>query len=113
MKKTTTRVTMTPGAGPTTLRLSRRAVLQGLGSALAAAPALSLLGCSDPSGQGGGADAGSGTDASGGDDAATDAGGGWATGGTASMTGNYPDPFSSGLGTACALTCAATLGPCY
>jgi protocatechuate 3,4-dioxygenase beta subunit len=29
------------------------------------------------------------------------------------MTGNYPDPFTAGLGSSCALTCAATLGPCY
>jgi protocatechuate 3,4-dioxygenase beta subunit len=37
----------------------------------------------------------------------------WATGGTAAMAGNYADPFSAGLGSICALTCAATLGPCY
>jgi protocatechuate 3,4-dioxygenase beta subunit len=29
------------------------------------------------------------------------------------MSGNYTDPFTAGLGTSCALTCAATLGPCY
>jgi protocatechuate 3,4-dioxygenase beta subunit len=29
------------------------------------------------------------------------------------MRGNYPDPFASGLGNACKLTCAAILGPCY
>jgi protocatechuate 3,4-dioxygenase beta subunit len=37
---------------------------------------------------------------------------GWASGGTASMTGTYPDPFTA-LGTACALTCHIELGPCY
>jgi protocatechuate 3,4-dioxygenase beta subunit len=39
--------------------------------------------------------------------------GGWATGGTKSMTGNYADPFAAGLGSLCTLLCAATLGPCY
>lgn len=38
---------------------------------------------------------------------------GWATGGTAAMCGNYPDPFAGGLGETCELTCSATLGPCY
>jgi len=38
---------------------------------------------------------------------------GWATGGTAAMCGDYPDPFDRGLGNACELTCSATLGPCY
>lgn len=38
---------------------------------------------------------------------------GWATGGTASMCGNYPDPFAGGLGETCELTCSSTLGPCY
>jgi protocatechuate 3,4-dioxygenase beta subunit len=40
-------------------------------------------------------------------------GGGWATGGTKSMTGNYPDPFATGVGNVCMLTCSAILGPCY
>lgn len=38
---------------------------------------------------------------------------GWATGGTAAMCGNYPDPFAGGIGNACELTCSSTLGPCY
>lgn len=38
---------------------------------------------------------------------------GWATGGTAAMCGNYPDPFADGIGNTCALLCSATLGPCY
>jgi protocatechuate 3,4-dioxygenase beta subunit len=51
-------------------------------------------------------------------DGSSDTGGcakldGWATGGTASMCGNYPDPFAGGLGETCELTCASTLGPCY
>jgi protocatechuate 3,4-dioxygenase beta subunit len=29
------------------------------------------------------------------------------------MSGDYPDPFTEGLGTTCTVTCAATLGPCY
>jgi protocatechuate 3,4-dioxygenase beta subunit len=36
--------------------------------------------------------------------------GGWATGGTGSMSGNYPEPVFSGM--ACALYGAATQGPC-
>ena len=38
---------------------------------------------------------------------------GWLTGGTASMCGGYPDPFTRGLGNACELTCSMILGPCY
>jgi protocatechuate 3,4-dioxygenase beta subunit len=38
----------------------------------------------------------------------------WAGGGTKSMQGGYPDPFTLGeLGAACALYPAQTLGPCY
>ncbi len=37
----------------------------------------------------------------------------WASGGTTVMKGNYPDPFTDGLGTTCAVYKAATLGPCY
>jgi protocatechuate 3,4-dioxygenase beta subunit len=36
----------------------------------------------------------------------------WATGGTASMSGDYPDPFTDAAATTCALTCAMTRGPC-
>lgn len=40
---------------------------------------------------------------------------GWATGGTASMSGQdaYPDPFTAGRFTTCDVTCAATVGPCH
>jgi protocatechuate 3,4-dioxygenase beta subunit len=38
---------------------------------------------------------------------------GWASGGTAAMCGNYPDPFADGIGNSCELLCSATLGPCY
>lgn len=44
-------------------------------------------------------------------DASTGNGGTWASGGTAAITGNYSDPFSS-TATACALLVAATEGPC-
>lgn len=38
----------------------------------------------------------------------------WATGGTKSMQGNYPDPFTAGaMGAMCVLYPAQTLGPCY
>jgi protocatechuate 3,4-dioxygenase beta subunit len=38
----------------------------------------------------------------------------WASGGTKSMSGPYPDPFAMGnAGTACQLYPAQTLGPCY
>jgi protocatechuate 3,4-dioxygenase beta subunit len=38
----------------------------------------------------------------------------WATGGTRSMMGGYPDPFAMGMaGPPCALYPSQTLGPCY
>ena len=83
---------------PTPKRLSRRELLYGMGVTVAAVPLVQhLLAC------------GAGTDAE-----VTDPGA-WATGGTKAMTAvaSYPNPFASGLGTVCDLTCAATLGPCY
>lgn len=48
------------------------------------------------------------------DDAAGQTDTPWATGGTKSMQGGYPDPFASGgTGAACVLFPAMTLGPCY
>ncbi|XXF75971.1 protocatechuate 3,4-dioxygenase [Myxococcaceae bacterium GXIMD 01537] len=89
--------------GPASSAVSRRKVLRGIGLALAAAPLGRLLmACGE----------GTDPDPTGNADAGTDAGS-WATGGTAVMTGNYPDPFASGPGSTCTLTCAATLGPCY
>ncbi len=38
---------------------------------------------------------------------------GWATGGTAGMSAEYPDPFTDDASTECALFCEMTLGPCY
>jgi protocatechuate 3,4-dioxygenase beta subunit len=96
--------------------VTRRKVIRGIGMALAVAPLGKLLACtsSDP------ADPGTtdpGDTDSGTDGGVTDGGGtggtSWATGGTVSMQGNYPDPFASGISTTCTLTCAATLGPCY
>jgi protocatechuate 3,4-dioxygenase beta subunit len=50
-------------------------------------------------------------------DAALDASGAnapWASGGTKSMRGNYPDPFTTGaMGAMCVLYPPQTLGPCY
>ncbi|MCP3142133.1 dioxygenase family protein [Pyxidicoccus xibeiensis] len=86
--------------------LTRRRVLRGLGLTLAALPLARLaLAC----GEGTDGDTGTGIDAG------TGSTGSWATGGTAAMTlaSSYPNPFTSGPGTPCALTCAATLGPCY
>jgi protocatechuate 3,4-dioxygenase beta subunit len=38
----------------------------------------------------------------------------WATGGTKSMQGNYPDPFTAGaMGARCMLYPEQTIGPCY
>lgn len=75
--------------------MTRREVLGGLGLTLAAVPLSQLLACGDK-------DPGTG-------------GTGWATGGTAAMTGAsaYPNPFASDSGTACKLTCEQILGPCY
>jgi len=58
------------------------------------------------SGRAGSAGSGGSVDA-GGDACAT----GWASGGTAAITGNYPDPFSSPV-SACTLITAVTEGPC-
>ena len=118
--------------------LPRRTLLRGMGTVLALAPVVKLLGCGEgleetpgdgTSGTGSGSDGGTSTptdsgtpDAGGGDAGTPDAGGdagtggtpsGWSTGGTAAMTATYPDPFSSGVGTACTLYKASTLGPCH
>ncbi len=93
--------------------ITRRNVLRGIGLSLAAVPVAKLLvacgGDDDTPGGDTQADAGTGADSG-----VVDPGS-WATGGTAAMTAaaTYPDPFASGLGTVCNLTCEATLGPCY
>ncbi|EYF07690.1 dioxygenase family protein [Chondromyces apiculatus] len=104
--------------------LSRRKLVQAFGMAMAAVPLTHLVACSGESGDGaggeggaggsGGAGGGGGAGGSGGEGGGTSVDPGtWATGGTAVMTGDYPDPFENGAGTSCVLTCAATLGPCY
>ena len=82
-----------------TRRRALRSIGAGIGAGIAAVPLAALPGCGDDGGSGGG-----GIDAPPSDS--------WASGGTAVMTGHYPDPFTTGGG-ACALLCETTLGPCY
>jgi protocatechuate 3,4-dioxygenase beta subunit len=103
----------TPRTVPSVLTagLTRRRAMRTLGLGLLSLPMIKLAACSDDSGSGD-PDAGPGgaIDAAAGDgDAIT---GGWAMGGTAVMTGIYPDPFASGVDT-CTLACETTVGPCY
>jgi protocatechuate 3,4-dioxygenase beta subunit len=101
------------------MKPTRRQLLRSLGLAAAAVPFSRLLAAcgSDALGEApdaGGPDAGTPASpdaASAGPDAGTAAA--WATGGTAVMSGDYADPFASGIGSTCTLTCSATLGPCY
>ncbi|WP_394846377.1 protocatechuate 3,4-dioxygenase [Pendulispora brunnea] len=75
--------------------VTRRQALRLVGSTLAIAPlAQWLIGCASEEGKNSGPVA-------------------WASGGTAAMRGGYPDPFSTGLGATCKLTCKQNLGPCY
>jgi protocatechuate 3,4-dioxygenase beta subunit len=107
--------------------IGRRKVLKAIGTGVALAPVVPLLGCGGDDGPAAGSDSGtpgidSGTP---GTDAGTpgvdsgprpDAGPSrWATGGTAAMTDrdSYPNPFEGKGGSECALTCAMILGPCY
>jgi protocatechuate 3,4-dioxygenase beta subunit len=80
--------------------ISRRVLLERLGWSVAAS--FGELGCA---GQGPGSTPVM-TDA----DTAASA---WASGGTSALRGSAPDPFAAGVGAACELTCAQTLGPCY
>lgn len=104
-------------------QLSRRMMLRCLGAAFAAGPLASALGCSSDA-MSAGADAGADALAEAGTDAAVaEAGadaaladvtsGAWATGGTAMIRGTFPNPFAGGAGTACALLCETTIGPCH
>ncbi|MGC4095239.1 MAG: hypothetical protein QM756_46420 [Polyangiaceae bacterium] len=88
------------GRGP-----SRRELLRTLGLSAVALPLGLLAACTRSSG--------SKSAVSGPARGAAPRRAGWATGGTAAMKGDYTDPFKAGLGSACTLTCAATLGPCY
>src|SRR4051794_41121421 len=88
--------------------LSRRRLLTTFGAAVAYAPVAQLLGCgARSSADGTTTDIGTNTGTGNGTAQV------WATGGTASMSGTYPDPFAAGIGTTCSLTCSATIGPCY
>ncbi|AKT40290.1 protocatechuate 3,4-dioxygenase [Chondromyces crocatus] len=102
--------------------LTRRKLVQALGMAMAAVPLGQLVACSssgDGVGGSGGNGGSGGAGGAGGAGGSGGAGGGtidpdaWATGGTASMSDDYPDPFADGPGSVCELMCAATLGPCY
>ncbi|WP_426748759.1 protocatechuate 3,4-dioxygenase [Myxococcus faecalis] len=88
--------------------MGRRKVLRGMGLTLAAIPLVQVLACGPEDSPSSGGDADSGSTPDGGTGATA-----WATGGTAAMSGTYADPFTDESGTPCALTCAATLGPCY
>jgi protocatechuate 3,4-dioxygenase beta subunit len=82
------------------LLIPRRSLLKGMGAVLALAPAAHLVGCGGATGPW--------LDGDG-----TGNSGAWASGGTAVMTGNYPDPFTAGIGSTCMLYKASTLGPCH
>ncbi|MCP3062608.1 protocatechuate 3,4-dioxygenase [Myxococcus sp. K38C18041901] len=88
--------------------MSRRKVLRGMGLTLAAIPLVQVLACGPEDAPAPGGDTDSGSTPDGGTSATA-----WATGGTAVMSGTYANPFTEDPGTTCALTCAATLGPCY
>jgi len=120
---------MKDGSVKAGIDLARRKTLS-VGVALVSAKLVNLVGCdgddtsttgSEGSGGSGGGGAGgggtggsgAGTGGAGGGTGGSTSTGGWATGGTASIGDSYPDPFAGGLGTTCALTCAAILGPCY
>ncbi|EKE73662.1 intradiol ring-cleavage dioxygenase [Gallaecimonas xiamenensis] len=93
-------------------KLGRRQVLGALGTALLAAPFLGLISCSSDDDNTPAVDNGSG-DSTGGDQGSVDTI--WASGGTASMTANFPDDSLFDLASSCtlALTGALTQGPCY
>jgi protocatechuate 3,4-dioxygenase beta subunit len=85
--------------------IERRGALQVIGAALATP----WIGC--------GGNGSNGASAVPGSDASSEAAmsGGWATGGTAAMTGKagYPNPFAGGMASGCTATGALTGGPCW
>jgi protocatechuate 3,4-dioxygenase beta subunit len=97
--------------------ITRRDAIRWLGTTLAATPLVGALGCgsSDPRAAAldaqsveallGRGHAGSGSRRT----------SGWASGGTAAMTGlaHYPNPFRRVIDRACTPTCAMMLGPCH
>jgi len=106
-----------PGAPP----LSRRDLLTGLATGVVAAPLVRMLAACDEASTGATDTRVADADASDSDtrDATTSDSGAndttvvaWLSGGTAGMSGDYPDPFDA-AGETCALFCAMTLGPCH
>ncbi len=92
------------------LRWSRRDALKACLLPAGAMGARWLLGCSDDPASPGALAGSPGSAAGEGGAAAVP----WATGGTTSMMGGYPDPFAGGpTGSPCVLFPAQTLGPCY
>ena len=95
-------------------RVSRRGALRGIGLGIAAVPIVGCGGVAMTSIDAAASDAATGADAALGADAGIDAASAssWASGGTAVMTGSYPDPFGA-LPTVCDATCTMTKGPCH
>lgn len=97
--------------------LARRKFIKQFGLGMAGVSLLSLVSCGDSivtdttdNSSGSGDDSNSGSDSNSGENNTS-----WASGGTASMTSNFPDDSIFALGTACtvSLTKAVTEGPCY
>jgi protocatechuate 3,4-dioxygenase beta subunit len=112
------------------LAISRRALIRTTGTWLAMTPMMSLVSCggssstvasgatsssdtssdsSSSSDTTSGTNTGASTESLSDDNSAVS----WATGGTDSISVEYPDPFDEGLGNVCYLTEATTEGPCY
>jgi protocatechuate 3,4-dioxygenase beta subunit len=95
--------------------MDRREALELIGAALACTSSMSCAGdasnASSAAPEAGALDAGAAEAAP----EATAEAGGWATGGTAAMTGkaSYPNPFSGVATSGCAATGTLTQGPCY
>lgn len=95
---------------------SKRRFIKQLGLGLASIPFIGLVACGSSSDNT--ETAGSETSSSDGDSSTGGSTGGstnWATGGTASMTANFPDDSLFAMGTVCTLALTKTLteGPCY
>lgn len=107
---------MRPVHDPSKVLSRRDFTLTALHFGLGAAGLAACAGGTDKFGSGGddtGPAGDSGDSAETGDSADTSGPDGWASGGTASMSGDYPDPFDGETATSCALFCELTKGPCY
>ncbi|MFB2686521.1 intradiol ring-cleavage dioxygenase [Shewanella mangrovisoli] len=91
----------------------RRTLLKAIGWTLVASPLVGLVGCGSESEESTNDSSNSNTDAGSGADVTTPSD--WASGGTASMTVNFPDTslFTASGACALALTQSAVEGPCY